>query len=113
MSSNWTDLAGGKVVKRNIIRERLEQKKKERLDNSSGNLNLLETIKPEPEDSKLTVKQEPGISSNPSPLFYSLTNTLCQFQMPKSSCSPSSVNLNWNSPFPQRNSTTNSSRATN
>lgn len=66
MSTNWADLSGGKV-KRNIIRERLEQKKKERLDNSSGNLNLLDTIKPEPEDSKLgvglTVKQESGTLS--------------------------------------------------
>lgn len=61
MSSNWADLSGGRV-KRNLIRERLEQKKKERLDNSSGNLSHLDPIKTEtPEDTKANfVKQEPG-----------------------------------------------------
>lgn len=54
MSSNWADLPAGKV-KRNLIRLRLEQKKKERLDNSSGN------IKSEPDETKvgIVIKQEP------------------------------------------------------
>lgn len=62
MSSNWGDLSEGKV-KRNIIRERLEQKRKERQDNSSESHNILEGIKAEPvEDTKLglDIKQEHG-----------------------------------------------------
>lgn len=57
MSSNWADLSAGKV-KRNLIRERLEQKKKERLDNSSGNLILLEKSEPDDSKSGIIVKQE-------------------------------------------------------
>lgn len=62
MSSNWPPDLSSVKVKRNLIRERLEQKKKERLDNSSGNLNILDPIKTETEDSKLglNLKQEPG-----------------------------------------------------
>lgn len=66
MSSSWTDLSEGKV-KRNIIRERLEQKRKERQDNSTENHNLLDAIKSESvEDTKLgglDVKPEIGEQS--------------------------------------------------